>query len=54
VIGLGLTEKNEGELEVATVSITEQFQTILVPYYKVLYLCQMEYFIFLFLLWTSG
>jgi hypothetical protein len=28
-----LTEKTEGELEIATVGLTEQFQTIVVPYY---------------------
>jgi hypothetical protein len=36
VIDFVLTEKTEGELEVATVGLTEQFQTIVVPYYYVL------------------
>lgn len=52
---LGLTEKTEGGLEVATESLKEQFQIIVVPYYNVLHLRPMEYLIiFLLLLWTSG
>jgi len=55
VIDLCLTEKTEGKLDVATVSVTEQFQTTVVTHYNVLHLRQVEYLIiFLLLLSTSG